>query len=46
MAENRNNRVVVVFFSGAAVAEQAIDALGTWDRADDDGKPGSVDTMR
>ena len=45
MAENKNNNVVVAFFKDEATAQAAVEALKTWDKADDDVKLGAIGTI-
>ena len=46
MAENQNKNVVVVFFPGQAEADEAIEAIKSWDKADDEIKLGAIGTIK
>jgi uncharacterized membrane protein len=45
MADNKNKNVVVAFFKDEATAQTAIEALKSWDEADDDVKLGAIGTI-
>ncbi len=45
MSENKNDQVIVALFPSADAADQAVDALQAWDKANDDVKLGAVGTL-
>ncbi len=45
MSENKNDQVIVAMFPNADAADQAVEALKVWDKADEDVKLGAVGTL-
>src|ERR1044072_8521053 len=46
MAKDKNDHVVIAIYANEDAANQAIDVLKSWDKADDDIKLGAIGTIR